>query len=103
MRREPSDAERRLWQHLRNRQLNGLKFRRQLPIGPYIADFACEECRLIVEVDGKQHELAGDYDERRTQYLNDTGWRVIRIYAGDVLACPEQVLFHITAEAKPSP
>jgi very-short-patch-repair endonuclease len=104
MRKEPSDAEHRLWLGLRDRRLDGLKFRRQLPIGDYIADFACQECRLIVEVDGNQHAFAVEYDERRTAVLGAAGWRVLRIHAGDVLRNTDSVLRLILAEArKPSP
>ena len=55
MRREMSRTERRLWQRLKGRQLNGFKFRRQVPLGPYVVDFACLEARLVVEVDGEHH------------------------------------------------
>ena len=73
-------AEAALWKRLRARKLNGLKFVRQEPIGPYFADFACRECRLVVEIDGATHstpeEVAGD--ARRTAFLAGEGWRVVR-------------------------
>ena len=104
MRSEPSDAEKKLWQGLRAKRLDGLKFKRQLPIGGYIADFACEECRLIVEVDGTQHDSQIAYDEERTKFLESLGWRVIRFYAGDVMRDVNQVLRAILFTArKPSP
>jgi very-short-patch-repair endonuclease len=59
LRREATDAERRLWYHLRNRQLGGFKFRKQETIGSCVADFACVECRLVVEADGGQHSRTG--------------------------------------------
>jgi very-short-patch-repair endonuclease len=84
LRREMTDAERKLWSALRNRQLDGAKFRRQQPIGPFIADFVCQERRLIVEADGGQHaESAGDV--RRTVFLESKGYRVLRFWNNDIL------------------
>ncbi|MDB5328426.1 MAG: uncharacterized protein JWM57_3995 [Phycisphaerales bacterium] len=105
MRKAPSDAERKLWYELRDRRLDGLKFRRQFPIGNYIADFASEACKLIVEVDGKQHDDddAVAYDEERTKALEALGWRVIRFYAGDVVRNVKDVCSCILAAVKPSP
>ncbi len=75
-----------LWQNLRREQLGGFKFRRQVPVGPFIADFACVEVRLIVEVDGATHaedqEIA--YNGRRTQFLEQQGWRVWRVLNTDI-------------------
>jgi very-short-patch-repair endonuclease len=78
--REQTDVERKLWFALRNRQFAGFKFRRQQPIGPYIADFVCLEAKLVIELDGGQHGSDCDavYDHRRTQFLNKDGFRVIR-------------------------
>lgn len=85
-RREETEAEHRLWQALRSRRLGGFKFVRQLTIGPFIADFACREHRLIVEVDGATHgsdeEVA--YDQRRTAYLESQGYRVLRFWNQDI-------------------
>jgi very-short-patch-repair endonuclease len=83
LRRELTDAERQLWSILRNSQLGGAKFRRQQPIGPYIADFVCQDRRLIVEADGGQHadNLA---DGRRTAFLNHKGYRVLRFWNNDI-------------------
>jgi len=78
-------AERVLWKHLRSKQLNGLKFRRQQPIGPYIADFVCYEKRLIIEVDGGQHAVDVEKDRVREQFLNGEGFRVIRFWNNEVL------------------
>ena len=72
LRRSVTDSERHLWQRLRRRQLNGLRFRRQVPIGPYIADFACLEILLIVEVDGGQHADSA-HDRTRDAYLIEQG------------------------------
>jgi very-short-patch-repair endonuclease len=98
MRHEPTDAELALWKRLRFRQIDGLKFRRQVPVGPFIADFLCFEARLILEVDGSQHaERRADYDVRRTAYLESQGYRVLRFWNGDVLARPGSVIEAIYA------
>jgi very-short-patch-repair endonuclease len=87
MRRRMTPAEFRLWTTLRDRRFNGLKFRRQVPIGPYIADFFCPELRLIVEVDGGQHSLRQEVlaDQARTAWFEDRGYRVLRFSNRDVL------------------
>jgi very-short-patch-repair endonuclease len=87
LRREQTDAERLLWGHLRDRRLNGFKFRRQVPSEPFIVDFACIERGLVVELDGSQHgeDRALAYDERRTAVLNARGMRVMRFWNEDVL------------------
>jgi very-short-patch-repair endonuclease len=78
-------AEKKLWRELR-RRTQGVKFRRQHPIGPYFADFACCERMLIVELDGESHlgSDAGSRDEKRTQYLEEAGWRVLRFWNTEV-------------------
>ena len=107
LRRQSTDAERRLWSRLRNRQLGGFKFRRQETIGRCIADLACAECRLIVEADGGQH--GGDVDRERTEYLNGLGWDVLRFWNNDILQNTDGVLTLILEaceerkEGKPSP
>lgn len=85
LRTNATDAEKRLWQALRNRQLAGYKFRRQLPIPPYIADFVCLEQCLIIELDGGQHADALSYDTARTAFLEQQGFRVLRFWNNDVL------------------
>ena len=85
MRRDATDAERSLWFAVRNRQQGGLKFRRQVSIGPYIADFVCAEAMLLIELDGSQHLDAAEYDARRTRYLEARGYRVLRFTNYDVL------------------
>ena len=84
LRRDLTDAERKLWSVLRNRQLDGAKFRRQQPIGPFIVDFACHERRLVVEADGGQH-AESEVDGRRTAFLEGKGYRVLRFWNNDVL------------------
>jgi very-short-patch-repair endonuclease len=100
LRRDTSDAEQRFWQHLRNRQMGGAKFRRQHPIGPFIADFCCIEANLVVEVDGGQHAERPEEDERRTAYMGSKGYRVIRFWNNEVLQRLESVLQEIEAELK---
>ncbi|MGC1676361.1 MAG: DUF559 domain-containing protein [Candidatus Binataceae bacterium] len=85
LRRTQTDAEQALWNKLRGRRCAGLKFRRQVPIGPYIADFCCRERRLIVELDGGQHLERIEQDSARTRYLEAQGFRVIRFWNPDLL------------------
>lgn len=84
LRKEMTDTERGLWQALRGKQLDGQRFRRQAVIGPYIADFVCLEKRLIVEVDGGQHQEAAAYDARRDEYLRVRGYQVLRFWNNEV-------------------
>ncbi|HHQ4695661.1 endonuclease domain-containing protein [Aeromonas veronii] len=97
LRRDATLAEQKLWQHLRNRRLAGVKFRRQMPIGPYVVDFISLEQGLVIEVDGSQHGTQANqiHDEARTAYLNQQGFRVIRVWNNDVLSQMEVVLAHI--------
>ncbi|WEK50719.1 MAG: endonuclease domain-containing protein [Candidatus Kaistia colombiensis] len=87
MRRNMTEAEFRLWLRLRARGVDGLKFRRQVPIGPFIVDFLCAERRLIVEIDGSQHfaEAAMVADAGRTAWLEARGFRVLRLTNLDVM------------------
>ncbi len=82
-----TDAERRLWSLLRGRRLSGYKFRRQRPVGPFILDFACVEHRLVIEADGGQH-ADNRADQRRTEWLERQGWRVLRFWNNDILSNP---------------
>jgi very-short-patch-repair endonuclease len=97
LREQRTHAELRLWQHLRGHRLQGLKFRRQHPIGPYFVDFYCAEARLVVEVDGSQHIDDAQYDARRTGVLEAHGLRVLRFWNDDVLARTDEVLDAIVA------
>lgn len=92
MRREATDAERRFWTLVRNRRLAGYKFRRQVWIGSFIADFACERPKLIVEIDGGQHAEQQAYDDARTLWLEARGYRVVRFWSNDVLVQSEAVM-----------
>ncbi len=90
-----TDAERRLWYHLRAKRFLDLKFKRQAPIGPYIVDFICFEQKLIIEVDGGQH--AGNVSDRvRDDWLHQEGYQVIRFWNDDVLKRTEAVLVEIS-------
>ncbi len=90
-----TDAERVLWQSLRNRQLAGFKFRRQKPIGSYIVDFVCIEKKIVIEVDGGQHALNKEYDNERSDFLKHMGYRVLRFWNNDVLKEKDAVLEEI--------
>ncbi|MFL6624206.1 MAG: endonuclease domain-containing protein [Sulfurifustaceae bacterium] len=105
LRAEQTDAERRLWQALRDRQLAGAKFRRQYPIGRYVADFACVDHRLIVELDGGHHSLHAESDSHRTVFLQARGFRVLRFWDHDVLKDTEAVLesIRLAIMERPSP
>ena len=87
-----TEAEKKIWSRLRNRQLAGFKFRRQYPIPPYIVDFVCLEARLILEIDGGQHALRQDADERRTAALESRGFQVVRFWNNEVLSTTDAVL-----------
>jgi very-short-patch-repair endonuclease len=91
LRRDMTEAEQRLWFHLRRRRLGGFRFRRQHPVGPFVVDFICIERRLIVEVDGSQH-LESAADQVRDAWLQRRGFRLIRCWNHDVLERTEQVL-----------
>jgi very-short-patch-repair endonuclease len=95
LRQNMTDAERRLWRELRRRTL-GARFRRQVPIGSYIVDFACLQCRLIIELDGGQH-LENPEDLQRDAWLRSQGYRVLRFWNNDVLRNTEGVLTVILA------
>src|SRR5215218_3882887 len=84
LRNNATDAERKLWRHLSRRQLEGFKFSRQMPVGPYICDFLCRDRQLVVEVDGGQH-AESRRDAGRTAYLEGEGYKVIRFWNDDVL------------------
>jgi very-short-patch-repair endonuclease len=86
-----TDAERRLWYYLRAHRFEGLGFRRQVPLGPYVADFLCEQLRIVVEVDGGQHAERKREDEERTRWFNSRGYRVVRFWNSDVMGNMEGV------------
>jgi very-short-patch-repair endonuclease len=92
LRRNPTDAEKRLWWRLRSKQLDGWRFRRQQLIDRYIVDFFCPEARLIVELDGGQHDREMAKDDQRTAWLAERGYRVLRFWNNDVLANTDGVV-----------
>ncbi len=97
LRREMTEAERKLWRFLRNKNLVAAKFRRQVPIGNFIADFCCLECRLIVELDGGQHADHEDSDALRSRFLGEEGFRILRFWNDQVLNGAEFVVEEILA------
>ncbi len=97
LRRLQTEAERKLWQHLRDRRLLGYKFRRQHRIDRFFPDFICLQARLIVELDGSQHLDQQTYDDARTQHLQQSGYRVIRLWNDDVLLRIDDALAVIAA------
>ena len=106
LRKNETDAERLLWYYLRDRRLAGHKFRRQQPIGVFIADFVCIERRLIVELDGGQHGLQAEGDKQRSIYLESKGYKVIRFWNDQVLKEIQavlEVILRIIESDTPSP
>lgn len=102
-----TDAERRLWYRLRAHRFQGLKFKRQVPIGPYVADFACLRAKVVIEVDGAQHN-ENQKDKARDQFLSEQGFRVLRFWNNDVLRSTDEILEIIStalqlAKQAPSP
>jgi very-short-patch-repair endonuclease len=91
LRRDGSRAERKVWELLRSRRINDAKFRRQHPIGPYFADFACISRKLVIEVDGDHHAFQVEADARRTAVMEREGWRVGRFWANEVVQNPEGI------------
>jgi very-short-patch-repair endonuclease len=91
LRRGQTDAESHLWYQLRGRRLEGFKFRRQLPIGRHVADFCCEEARVVVELDGSQH-ADSETDPARTATIEAAGYQILRFWNNDVLQNTDGVL-----------
>ncbi|MBN1283205.1 MAG: endonuclease domain-containing protein [Proteobacteria bacterium] len=102
LRKESTDAERLLWQHLRARRFSGFKFRRQQSIGPYIVDFICYEKKLIIECDGGHH-LENAKDLSRDQWFSSQGYRVLRYWNSDILLNPMDVLESVHRECMDHP
>ncbi len=95
LRTNSTKAEHLLWGALRSRKFHGLKFRRQHPIGPFIADFACPEIKLVIELDGDYHDYVEERDRARQMYIEAEGYRVIRFENNVVLRDVEAVLIAI--------
>jgi very-short-patch-repair endonuclease len=92
LRKRMTEVEQALWKLLRRKQLEGHRFRKQVPIGKYIVDFACLDARLIIEVDGGQHSEAAGADSERDAWLRSQNFRVLRFWNNDVLKNPEGVM-----------
>lgn len=107
LRQPQTPAEQKLWSHLRNRQLDGFKFRRQHPIDRFIIDFYCAEAKLCIEIDGDSHAEQIDYDQARTEYLTERGYTMIRYTNREVFGQIEAVSQNIVDECRrlipPSP
>ncbi len=106
LRTQQTEAEQRLWYHLRAHRFMDLKFKRQKPIGRYIVDFICHERQLIVEVDGGQHAMRTEYDHQRDTSLREQGYRVLRVWNHEVMHQLDDVLEQIRLVAfspPPSP
>jgi len=92
LRNATTETEHALWQELRRGKIPGTRFRRQVPIGPYVADFACLKSKLIIELDGSQHIERTDYDDQRSKFLEAQNFRVLRFWNGAVSSEREAVL-----------
>lgn len=110
LRRTQTDAEQRLWYHLRAHRFMGKKFKRQKPVGRYIVDFVCLEEKLIIELDGGQHAERVDYDQERDLWLRNQGYTVLRFWNCELMSEMECVLerirtalCHETLSSSPSP
>ena len=103
LRNTATPAERELWRHLSGNQLDGFKFSRQMPIGPYFGDFVCRSHGLVVEIDGDSHDTRLSYDARRTEQLAAAGYEVIRFTNADVFERIEGVLIKIREALRERP
>jgi very-short-patch-repair endonuclease len=103
LRRNPTEAEKRLWRRLSARQVGETRFNRQFPIGPFICDFVSRTAKLIIEVDGGQHAVRSEADAQRTAYLRSRGHRVIRFWNNDVLENTDSVVEAIELVLTDSP
>ncbi|MEO6351850.1 MAG: endonuclease domain-containing protein [Burkholderiaceae bacterium] len=107
LRTNQTDAEQQLWYHLRAHRFMDLKFKRQKPLGRYIADFVCLELRLIIEIDGGQHAEQVEYDQRRDAWLRSQGYTVLRFWNNEVMqqleSVLEQIRLTVTLCPNPSP
>lgn len=107
LRTQQTDAEQRLWYHLRAHRFMDVKFKRQKPLGRYIVDFVCLELRLIIEVDGGQHAEQVEYDQRRDAWLRSEGYTVLRFWNNEVMqqleGVLEQIRLAVTLSASPRP
>jgi very-short-patch-repair endonuclease len=98
LRRRSTEAEKLMWSRLRGRRLQGIKFKRQVPIANYIVDFVALDLKFIVEVDGGQHQIRAAADAERTRVLEEWGYHVVRVWNNDVLGNIDGVLEAILQE-----
>ena len=98
LRKNPTEAEQRLWSRLRRKQLGGHRFRRQVPMGRYVVDFICHDARLVVEVDGGGHAAQIDRDRERESFLETRGYRTVRFWNNEVLGNTDGVVERILEE-----
>ena len=98
MRREPTEAEKLFWWEVRDRRLDGHKFKRQYLVGGYIADFVCLESKLIIELDGGQHSETTEYDAKRSAALESHGFRVLRVWNAEIFTNMEGVIDSVLVE-----
>ena len=98
LRNDATNAEQELWKHLRGRRLEGFRFRRQVPIAGFIADFVCPQAKLIVELDGGQHQQQEEYDAERSRILAAHGYRMLRYWNNAVMQDLESVVADIHRE-----
>jgi very-short-patch-repair endonuclease len=103
LRTNATEAEQKLWSHLRKKQLYGFQFRRQYLIGPYCADFFCLEAKLVIEVDGSQHADREAQDQRRSEFLRTNGYRVLRFWNFEVLSDVDSVVERISEVLRQAP
>jgi very-short-patch-repair endonuclease len=101
LRRRATEAEKVLWKHLRARQLEGVKFRRQEPIGQYIVDFVALEKKVVIEVDGGQHAVEKEKDRKRDQWFKHEGFEILRIWNNDIFDNLDGVLAPPTRGGEP--
>ena len=98
MRREPTEAEKLFWWEIRDRRLDGHKFKRQYLVGGYITDFVCIERMLIIELDGGQHSETTEYDTKRSAVLQSHGFRVLRVWNAEIFTNMEGVIDAVLSE-----
>ncbi len=103
MRRQPTEPETKLWLELRAKRLSGVKFRKQKVIGPYIADFASREPMIVIEIDGDTHDKMKDYDLKRTDYLKQQGYSVIRFTNLEIMRNLDGALERLSGIIETSP
>jgi very-short-patch-repair endonuclease len=107
LRQSQTDAERKLWWRLRDRRLTEFKFRRQHPIGPFVADFCCTEAKLVIELDGGQHTVQRSSDSARTEFLEAQGYRELRFWNNEILTntdgVVQRVALALREDHRPSP